>query len=62
MKGLEGMDADHYPFSLPSYPNARIYQFDETGVATVDYEETECFRLMRDFLNNYDRRLQQLLG
>ncbi|WP_455578924.1 hypothetical protein [Brenneria goodwinii] len=49
------------PLLILSYPNARIYQFDETGVARVDYEETECFRLMRDFLNNYDRRLQQLL-
>lgn len=59
--GSQLIIATHSPLLL-SYPNARIYQFDETGVATVDYEETECFRLMRDFLNNYDRRLQQLLG
>ena len=53
--------ATHSPIFL-SYSNAKILQFDETGITEVAYEDTEHFGVTRDFLNNYPRRLQQLLS
>ena len=53
--------ATHSPILL-SYPNARIFQFDAAGISEVKYEETEHFAVTRDFLNNYPRRLDQLLA
>ena len=52
--------ATHSPILL-SYPDARILQFDGAGISEVKYEDTEHFAVTRDFLNNYPRRLQQLL-
>lgn len=52
--------ATHSPILL-SYPGARILQFDGEGISEVDYEDTEHFAVTRDFLNHYQRRLQQLL-
>lgn len=53
--------ATHSPILL-SYPQAKILQFDGTGIHEVRYEDTEHFAVTRDFLNNYPRRLQQLLA
>jgi predicted ATPase len=53
--------ATHSPI-LQSYPNARILQFDGAGISEVQYEDTEHFSVTRDFLNNYPRRLEQLLA
>ncbi len=53
--------ATHSPILL-SYPHAKIVQFDGTGVNDVSYEDTEHFMVTRDFLNNYPRRLEQLLS
>ncbi|PRC93261.1 AAA family ATPase [Solimicrobium silvestre] len=53
--------ATHSPILL-AYPNAKILQFDGTGIAEVAYEDTEHFAITRDFLNHYPRRLEQLLG
>lgn len=52
--------ATHSPILL-SYPHAKIIQFDKTGISEVSYEDTEHFVVTRDFLNNYPRRLEQLL-
>lgn len=52
--------ATHSPILL-SYPHAKIIQFDRSGVSEVAYEETEHYAVTRDFLNNYPRRLEQLL-
>lgn len=52
--------ATHSPILL-SYPNAKILEFDGTGITEVRYEDTEHFAVTRDFLNYYPRRLQQLL-
>lgn len=51
--------ATHSPILL-SYPNAKIYLFDKSGVSEVAFEDTEHFAVTRDFLNNYPRRLEQL--
>jgi predicted ATPase len=53
--------ATHSPILL-SYPHARIIQFDHSGVSETAYEETEHYAVTRDFLNNYPRRLAQLLS
>jgi predicted ATPase len=39
---------------------ARIYLLDEDGCREIAYEETEHYRLTRDFLSNYPQRLKQL--
>lgn len=53
--------ATHSPILL-AYPNARILQFDRSGISEVAFEDTEHYAVTRDFLNNYQRRLDQLLG
>ena len=53
--------ATHSPILL-SYPNAKILQFDASGITEVAYEDTEHYAVTRDFLNHYPRRLQQLLA
>ena len=53
--------ATHSPILL-SYPNAKILQFDGSGISEVAYEDTEHYAVTRDFLNHYERRLQQLLA
>jgi predicted ATPase len=52
--------ATHSPILL-SYPNAKIITFDADGLHEVTYEDTEHFMVTRDFLNNHQRRLAQLL-
>ncbi|MGT2551521.1 AAA family ATPase [Acinetobacter geminorum] len=52
--------ATHSPILL-AYPNAKIYQFSESGIEQVSYEETEHFRVTKDFLSNYQKRLAQIL-
>ncbi|MEM7133299.1 MAG: AAA family ATPase [Chloroflexota bacterium] len=52
--------ATHSPILL-SYPNAKILQLNERGMAEVRYEETEHYTVTRDFLNNYEQMLHLLL-
>ncbi len=53
--------ATHSPILL-SYPHARIYEFGEHGLRETRYEDTEHFRITRDFLNRHERMLEILLG
>lgn len=53
--------ATHSPILL-AYPHSKIIQFDRSGVSEVAFEDTEHFSVTRDFLNNYPRRLEQLLA
>jgi predicted ATPase len=53
--------ATHSPILL-AYPNAKLLQFDSSGISEVRYEDTEHYAVTRDFLNNYPRRLEQLLA
>lgn len=53
--------ATHSPI-LMSYPRARIYLLDEGGCRRIAFEETEHYRVTRDFLNNYARTLKHLLS
>jgi predicted ATPase len=52
--------ATHSPILL-AFPGARIYSFDQTPVAAVEYEALEHVALTRDFLNDPGRFLRRLL-
>jgi predicted ATPase len=52
--------ATHSPILL-AYPHARIYEFSDRGLKEVVYEDTEHFRVTRDFLTNPARMMELLL-
>jgi predicted ATPase len=52
--------ATHSPIIL-SYPNALIYQLEGNRLKVVEYEETEHYRVTRNFLNRPDKMLKILL-
>lgn len=52
--------ATHSPI-LMAYPNAQIYQFGAEGIQAVAYEDTEHYRITRDFLANPARMLKVLM-
>lgn len=51
--------ATHSPILL-GYPDAEIWRFDESGICTVDYEDTEHYQITRSFLENRKRMLDEL--
>jgi predicted ATPase len=51
--------ATHSPI-LMAYPDAIIYQFSSSGIERIAYEETEHYRITRDFLANPQRMLKIL--
>lgn len=53
--------ATHSPMLL-SYPGATIYKFDENGINTVSYTETEHFTVTKDFLNAHEGFYKHLNG
>jgi predicted ATPase len=59
--GAQFIIASHSPIVL-AYPDAWIYQFDETGIRRTEYEETEHYQVYRDFLANRRASLRILLG
>ena len=52
-EGSQFVIATHSPILL-AYPGALIYQLDTTGLKQVAYQETDHYRLTRDFLNHPD--------
>ncbi len=52
--------ATHSPI-LMAYPGARIYLFSEDGIRETQYEDTEHYRVARDFLNHREAMLKALL-
>jgi predicted ATPase len=60
-QGCQFIIATHSPILL-SYPNAKILQFDGSGISEVAYEDTEHYAITRDFLNHHQRRLEQLFS
>jgi predicted ATPase len=52
--------ATHSPLVL-AYPHAQRYAFSDDAITAVAYEETEHFRLTRDFLASPGRYLARLL-
>jgi predicted ATPase len=58
-EGCQFVIATHSPLLL-SFPDARIYELSETGIADVDYDDSETVTLYRSFLaapERYHRRL-----
>jgi predicted ATPase len=52
--------ATHSPILL-AYPNARIYEFSEKGIAEINYTDTEHYRITKDFLDRHERMLEILI-
>lgn len=52
--------ATHSPILL-AYPHSRIYECGEEGLREVAYQDTEHYRITRDFLNTHPRMLDLLL-
>jgi len=60
MKGhAQFIIATHSPILL-ACPGADILNFNSSHITTVAYEETEYFKIYRDFMNNRDRYLDNL--
>ena len=53
--------ATHSPI-LMAYPGATILQIDEGEIRRVEYEDTEHYRISRQFFANRERMLKILLG
>jgi len=53
--------ATHSPLIM-AYPNAWIYQLTDTGLQRIEYQDTEHYRVTRNFLENPERSLGHLLG
>jgi predicted ATPase len=45
-----------------AYPEATIYALGEDGIEAVAYEDTEHYRLTRDFLDAPERYLRKLFA
>src|SRR5438876_182511 len=58
--GSQFVIATHSPIVM-AYPEATILLLDENGMREVAYEETEHFRVMRDFLNHRAAMLRELM-
>lgn len=52
--------ATHSPI-LTAYPDSVIYELSEDGIRRRAYEETDNFRVTKEFLNRYPRMLRELL-
>src|SRR5688500_4737384 len=51
----------HSPI-LMAYPHSYIYVLSEKGIKRIKYEETEHFRITRDFLNRHEKMVHYLLS
>jgi predicted ATPase len=51
--------ATHSPILL-AFPEAEIFSFDAIPIRKVGYEDTDYFRIYRDFLNNRKKYLDEI--
>ncbi|HWR60316.1 MAG TPA: AAA family ATPase, partial [Clostridia bacterium] len=58
-RGSQFIIATHSPVVM-AYPDANIYEIRE-GIRKVSYEETEHYKVMRDFMNNREKMLDILM-
>lgn len=59
--GSQFLIATHSPILL-GMPEACIYSFDNDKVGVCNYEETDCYQVMKAFLNDRERFLDRLLN
>ena len=52
--------ATHSPI-LMAFPNAEILEFSEGGIKSVEYKDTEHFKITKGFLDNPEKMLHYLL-
>lgn len=52
--------ATHSPI-LMSYPDAEILEFSQEGIKSVDYKQTEHFKITKRFIENPEKMLRYLL-
>lgn len=52
--------ATHSPVQL-AYPDADIYVITDKGLARIEYEETEQYRLTKYFINNHHKVMADLV-
>ncbi len=60
-EGAQFIIATHSPILL-AMPDSEIKSFDDGEVHTVDYEDTDSYRITSQFLGNRKRFLKELLG
>ena len=60
-QGSQFVIATHSPI-LMAYPDARILHCGPNGIQPIAYEDTEHFRITRDFLNHRQRALDILMA
>ncbi|MCA9100215.1 MAG: AAA family ATPase, partial [Planctomycetales bacterium] len=53
--------ATHSPILL-AYPDATIFQFSESAIEIVPYEETDHYRVTKSFMDRREIMLEELLG
>ena len=58
--GSQFIIATHSPI-LMAYPDAQILLFSESGIEQVEYEDTDHYKIARDFLNHREAMLKVLL-
>lgn len=59
-EGSQFLIATHSPIVM-AYPESTIFALDGERIESVAYEDTEHFRVSRDFLNHPQRALRELL-
>lgn len=59
-KGCQFIIATHSPILL-AYPNATIYEIQDSGLTKVDYEDTDHYSVSKYFLNHHQTMLEVLL-
>jgi len=52
--------ATHSPILL-AYPRAKIYQFSDTEIKLIKYEDTEHFSITKMFLDRHEQMLEKLM-
>jgi predicted ATPase len=57
--GSQFVIATHSPILL-AYPHSTIYGLDDTGIAKVEYKDTEHYKVTLDFLTNHEAYLRHL--
>ncbi|MDD2362028.1 MAG: AAA family ATPase [Oscillospiraceae bacterium] len=53
--------ATHSPI-LMAFPNAEILEFSQNGIKSIDYKDTEHYKVTRSFLENPNKMLNYLLN
>jgi predicted ATPase len=61
LEGAQFVAATHSPILL-AYPGARIYELSERGIEPVAYEDTDHYRLTRNFLDDPQAFLRHLFA